>query len=206
MPITLPDLPYAYDALAPFMSRDTLETHHGKHHRGYVEKVRALIKDTALAHLTLDGVMTQAAADRTLQGLLNQAAQAWNHDFFWRSLKPGGGGAPTGAIAERMRSDFGSYERFVEAFAAAAIGQFGSGWAWLVADGDRLRIESTANADTPVLHGRRPLLVIDVWEHAYYLDYRNRRDGYVKGVIDNLLDWEFANANLAATAMASSAA
>lgn len=206
MSIVLPPLPYAYDALSPFMSRDTLETHHGKHHRAYVEKTKALINDTKLANLPLETVMRHAALDSSLKSLLNQAAQAWNHAFFWRSLRPGGGGAPTGALADRLRSDFGSYDRFVEAFSAAAVGQFGSGWAWLVRDGERLRVESTPNADTPLLHGRQPLLVIDVWEHAYNLDYRNRRDAYVKGVIDHLLDWDFAVANLAASQTHPSAA
>jgi Fe-Mn family superoxide dismutase len=196
MSIVLPPLPYAYDALSPFISRDALETHHGKHHRAYVEKTKALINDTKLANLPLETVMMRAARDAGLKPLLNQAAQAWNHAFFWRSLRPSGGGAPTGAVAERLRTDFGSYERFAERFASAAAAQFGSGWAWLVLDGEHLRVETSANADTPFLHGRRPLLVIDVWEHAYYLDYKHRRDTYVRAVIDHLLDWDFANANL----------
>ncbi len=197
MPVVLPSLPYAHDALAPYISKETLEIHHGKHHRAYVDNVNKLVKDSRLAGLGLDGLIMEAARDPFLRALLNNAAQAWNHAFLWRSLRPGGGGRPTGAIAERIRVDFGSYERMVERLSAAANTQFGSGWAWLVLDGTNLQVMQTANADTPLLHGRIPLLTIDVWEHAYYVDYRNRRDAYVNAVIDHLLDWEFANANLA---------
>jgi Fe-Mn family superoxide dismutase len=196
MPVVLPSLPYAYDALLPHVSKETLEFHHGRHHRAYVETVNRLIKDTRLAGLDLESLMTEAAKDPSLRALLNNAAQAWNHTFLWRSLRPPGGGPSTGAIADRIRVDFGSHERLAERLIVAATTQFGSGWAWLVLDGDSLQVMQTANADTPLLHGKVPLLTIDVWEHAYYIDYRNRRDAYVKAVVDYLLDWDFANANL----------
>ena len=196
MSLTLPNLPYAYDALAPHISKETLELHHGKHHRAYVENVKKLVKDTKLAGFSLESLVLEAARDPSLKTLLNNAAQAWNHAFQWQSLRPAGGAAPAGPIAERIHADFGSHERLVERLSVAATSQFGSGWAWLVLDGARLQVVQTSNADTPILHGKVPLLTIDVWEHAYYVDYRNRRDAYVKAVIDHLLNWEFANANL----------
>jgi Fe-Mn family superoxide dismutase len=196
MSLALPNLPYAYDALAPHISKETLELHHGKHHRAYVENVKKLVKDTKLAGFSLESLVLEAARDPSLRALLNNAAQAWNHAFLWQSLRPAGGAAPAGPIAERIHADFGSHERLVERLSVAATSQFGSGWAWLVLDGVRLQVVQTSNADTPILHGQVPLLTIDVWEHAYYVDYRNRRDAYVKAVIDHLLNWEFANANL----------
>jgi Fe-Mn family superoxide dismutase len=204
MPLALPSLPYAYDALVPYISKETLELHHGKHHRAYVDNVNKLIKDTKLASLDLENLMMAATRDPSLKTLLNNAAQAWNHAFLWRSLRPAGGRIPTGALAERISVDFGSYERLVERLVLAATTQFGSGWAWLVLDVTGLQVVQTSNADTPLLHEKMPLLTIDVWEHAYYVDYRNRRDAYVKAVVDHLLDWEFAEANLKrATAIAS---
>ena len=196
MPLALPNLPYAYDALAPYISKETLELHHGKHHRGYVDNVNKLAKGTKLANLDLENLMMAATRDPSLKTLLNNAAQAWNHAFFWRSLRPAGGGKPSGALADRIRVDFGGYERLVERLVLAATTQFGSGWAWLVLDVTGLQVLQTSNADTPLLHEKMPLLTIDVWEHAYYVDYRNRRDSYVKAVVDHLLDWEFAEVNL----------
>jgi superoxide dismutase, Fe-Mn family len=196
MPIVLPSLPYAYDGLVPYISKETVEIHHGKHHRAYVDNVNKLVRDTSLAGIGLETLVMEAARDPSLRALLNNAAQAWNHAFLWRSLRPAGGGRPSGAIAERIHVDFGSYERLAERLAVSATTQFGSGWAWLVFDGTSLQVMQTSNADTPLLHDKIPLLTIDVWEHAYYIDYRNRRDAYVKSVIDNLLDWNFANANL----------
>jgi Fe-Mn family superoxide dismutase len=196
MPLALPSLPYAYDALAPYISKETLELHHGKHHRGYVDNVNKLAKGTKLATLDLENLMMEATRDPSLKTLLNNAAQAWNHAFFWRSLRPPGGRKPSGVLADRIRVDFGSYERLVERLVLAATTQFGSGWAWLVLDVTGLQVLQTSNADTPLLHEKMPLLTIDVWEHAYYVDYRNRRDTYVQAVIDHLLDWEFAEANL----------
>ena len=196
MKITLPRLPYAYDALEPHISRSTLELHHGKHHRAYVEKTRTLAASVHLADQPLERIVRQTAGQDRHRTLFNNAAQAWNHAFYWRSLRPGGGGEPRGEIGKRVTADFGGYRSFVEQFAAAATGQFGSGWAWLVLDGDKVRITTTANADTPFVHGQTPLLTIDVWEHAYYLDYQNRRADYATAVIGNLLNWDFANRNL----------
>jgi Fe-Mn family superoxide dismutase len=196
MQITLPRLPYAYDALEPHISRTTLEIHHGKHHRAYVEKARALARQVRLADQPLERIIQQTAGQDRHRALFNNAAQAWNHAFYWRSLRPEGGGGPRGEIAERVRTDFGGHDSFCKQFAAAATGQFGSGWAWLVLDGDRLAITTTSNADTPLAHGQTPLLAIDVWEHAYYLDYQNRRANYAAAVIEHLLHWGFAERNL----------
>jgi Fe-Mn family superoxide dismutase len=199
MPIELPDLPYPADALRPFISGATLVTHHGSHHRAYVDKTNALVKDTPLAGAALEAIVKAAAqradADPSMRALFNNAAQAWNHAFYWNSLRPKGGRGPQGALAARVRADFGNEESFAAAFKAAAAGQFGSGWAWLVFDGQALKIVTTPNADTPILRGETPLLVIDVWEHAYYLDYRERRAAYVADVVDHLLNWEFASRN-----------
>ena len=199
MPIELPNLPYAYEALEPLISGATLKTHHGKHHRGYVDKTNALIKDTTLAACPLETIVRQcawrAAADPAMTPLFNNAAQAWNHAFYWNSLRPKNARGPQGALAARIQSDFGDERRFAEAFKLAATGHFGSGWAWLVLDGGTLKIVTTSNADTPLVRGQAPLLVIDVWEHAYYLDHQERRAAYVAGVVDHLLNWEFAECN-----------
>jgi len=196
MPITLPQLPYPYDALEPHISRTTLEIHHGKHHRAYVEKVKTLAMEVHLADQPLERIIQQTAGQDRHRALFNNAAQAWNHAFYWRSLRPGGGGEPQGELAERMHTDLGGYGSFVEQLAAAATGQFGSGWAWLVLDGNKLKVTQTANADTPIAHGQTPLLTIDVWEHAYYLDYQNRRADYAFAVIEHLINWDFASRNL----------
>lgn len=199
MTIELPDLPYAYDALEPLISSATLRTHHGKHHRAYVDKTNVLVRDTDFAGGTLEVIVKQsarrAARDPAMAPLFNNAAQAWNHAFYWRSLRPEGGGGPQGGLATRISSDFGDQRRFAEAFKAAATGHFGSGWAWLVLEEGALKIVTTSNADTPVVRGQAPLLVIDVWEHAYYLDHQERRSAYVAGVVDSLLNWEFAGRN-----------
>jgi Fe-Mn family superoxide dismutase len=181
MPIDLPDLPYPHDALEPFISARTLQTHHGKHHRAYVDKTNALIGD---APGSLEQIIIRAAGDSSKKALFNNAAQAWNHAFYWRSLRPKGGSVPQ------------EFSRFVEELKAAAIGHFGSGWAWLVREGADLRVVTTSNAATPFIHGQVPVLVIDVWEHAYYLDHQERRAAYVAAVVDHLLDWDFAAANL----------
>jgi Fe-Mn family superoxide dismutase len=196
MQITLPPLPYAYEALEPFISCNTMELHHGKHHHAYVEKTKALAKEVRMAELPLGLIIQQTAGHERHRALFNNAAQAWNHAFFWRSLRPGGGGQPHGDIAERISRDLGGYDAFAEQFAAAASGHFGSGWAWLVLDGRKLRIVTTSNADTPIAHGQVPLLTIDVWEHAYYLDYQNRRPDYASAVVKHLINWDFANRNL----------
>jgi Fe-Mn family superoxide dismutase len=197
MQITLPQLPYPYDALEPHISRTTLEVHHGKHHRAYVEKVKTLAKEVHLADQPLERIIQQTAGQDTHRALFNNAAQAWNHAFYWRCLRPKGGGAPDGEIARRIDTDLDGYNAFAAQFAAAASGQFGSGWAWLVVDRDQLKVTQTANADTPLAHGQTPLLTIDVWEHAYYLDYQNRRADYVAAVLEHLVNWDFASRNLA---------
>ena len=200
MSIELPNLPYAYDALEPLISSTTLKTHHGKHHRAYVDKVNALVKGTDLAGATLEAIVKQsaqrAAGDPAMRALFNNAAQAWNHAFYWRSLRPKGGGRPQGALAARISAAFGGHGSFTESLKSAAIAHFGSGWAWLVAESGILKIVTTSNADTPIVRGQVPLLVIDVWEHAYYLDHQERRAAYVAGVVDDMLDWAFAERNL----------
>jgi Fe-Mn family superoxide dismutase len=196
MQLALPPLPYPYEALEPYISRATLELHHGKHHKAYVEKAKALAKEMRLADLPLELIIQQTARQDRHRALFNNAAQAWNHAFYWRSLQPGGGGAPDGEVAARIEADLGGYDSFAAQFAAAATGQFGSGWAWLVLDGGKLAITTTANADTPIAHGQIPLLALDVWEHAYYLDYQNRRADYAEALVKHLLNWDFANRNL----------
>ena len=198
MPIELPSLPYAIDALEPHVSRKTLEIHHGRHHRAYVEKAQSLVAGTPLANATLEQIIVETAGKKPQAVLFNNAAQVWNHTFYWHSLSPKGGGAPSGKIAELIQRDLGGPAAFAEAFKAAAVGQFGSGWAWLVLDGGKLAITATGNADTPLVHGQVPLLTADVWEHAYYLDYQNRRPDYVTTFLDKLVNWDFANRNLAA--------
>ena len=172
--------------------------HYGKHHRGYIEKTLRLIKDTPYAGKGLVEIIKTAGASEADGAIFNNAAQAWNHDFYWKSMTPGGGGAPEGKIAAAIDADFGSYQGFVDKFIFAATNQFGSGWAWLVKDGDHLKVINTANADTPLAHGLTPLLTIDVWEHAYYLDYQNRRGPYVRSFVDHLINWSFAERNLRA--------
>jgi Fe-Mn family superoxide dismutase len=200
MAITLPDLPYDYDALQPVISSATLKLHHGAHHRGYVDKLNALIRGTELENAPLETIVKRsalaAASDQASRLVFNNAAQAWNHAFYWRSLGPKfRRGVPQGALASRINADFGGQQKFSELFKAAALSVFGSGWVWLVEDGGKLEIKTTANADTPIAHGQVPLLVLDVWEHAYYLDYQSRRIEYVEGAVDFLLDWKFAERN-----------
>jgi len=190
MAIELPALPWAQDALAPHISAETIEYHYGKHHAGYVKKLNAAIEGTDLASKSLVDIIREGG------GTFNNAAQVWNHTFYWNSIKPGGGGQPSGAVAEAINGSFGSYDKFCEEFANAAATQFGSGWAWLVAEGDKLAIKKTPNAETPITTSAKPLLTIDVWEHAYYIDYRNARPDYIKTFLDSLVNWDFANQNL----------
>lgn len=194
----LPPLPYARDALTPAMSTETLEFHYDKHHRAYVDKLNALLEDEPqLELLSLEEIVKKTAGDAGHQPIFNQAAQAWNHAFFWRCMKPNGGGQPTGRLKERIDSSFGGYDKFRDAFKNAATGQFGSGWAWLVEDNGKLSVLKTSNADTPIAKGKKkPLLVIDVWEHAYYIDFRNDRGAYVDAWLDKLVNWDFAEENL----------
>jgi len=196
MAIILPELPYAKDALAPTISANTLEFHHGKHHKTYVDNLNKLIAGTDLESKTLEEIIKASANDAAKTGIFNNAAQVWNHSFYWKCLKPQGGGAPTGAIAAKINAAFGSYDKFVEELKTAGTTQFGSGWAWLIQDGDKLTISKTPNADNPLAHGQKALLTIDVWEHAYYLDYQNRRPDYLAAVIGKLINWDFVNANL----------
>jgi Fe-Mn family superoxide dismutase len=196
MPFKLPELPYNKDELAPHISANTLDFHYGKHHQAYVTNLNNLIEGTELADKSLEEVIKASAGDASKAGIFNNAAQVWNHTFYWHSVKPNGGGAPTGAIAAKIDSDFGSFDNFVKEFKNAAVTQFGSGWAWLVLKNGKLEIMKTANADTPLVHGVTPLLTVDVWEHAYYLDYQNRRPDYFDIYINNLVNWDFANANM----------
>ena len=198
MAFKLPALPYAQDALEPHISANTLSFHYGKHHNTYVVNLNNLTKDTPLADKSLEDVVKAVAGDASKAGVFNNAAQVWNHTFYWNSMKPGGGGTPSGALAAKIEEAFGSFDKFKDEFKAAAVGQFGSGWAWLVLDGGALKIVKTGNADTPIAHGQTPLITCDVWEHAYYLDFQNRRPDYVQAFLDNLVDWDFAAANLAA--------
>jgi len=194
--ITLPDLPYAKNALEPHISARTLEFHHDKHHKAYVDNANKLLEGTDLAQLDLDAIIKKVAGDPSKAGIFNNAAQIWNHSFYWKCMKPGGGGAPTGAIAQKINAGFGSYEKFVEEFKNAGATQFGSGWAWLVLDGSSLKITKTPNAENPMVQGMKPLLVVDVWEHAYYLDYQNRRPDYLTTFVDKLICWDFVNSCL----------
>lgn len=192
MPFELPALPYDLDALAPHVSRETLEYHHGKHHQAYVDKLNELIEGTDLADKTLEEIIKES------DGILfNQAGQHWNHTFYWNCMSPDGGGEPTGEIAARIGSSFGSYQAFAEQFTEAAMGQFGSGWAWLTDDGTGgLAVTKTPNADLPLAHDAKALLTIDVWEHAYYIDHRNRRPDYIDTFLTHLINWDFVNQNL----------
>ena len=195
MAISLPDLPYGQADLAPHISEQTLEFHYGKHHRGYVDKTNKAIAGTKLEDASLEDIVRHAAGND--QGLFNNAAQVWNHTFYWNSMKPQGGGAPTGAIADAIDKTFGGYESFKEAFADAGATQFGSGWAWLVAKDGKLEVRKTLNAETPLTDETcTPLLTMDVWEHAYYLDYQNKRPAYIDVFLDSLVNWDFANENL----------
>jgi Fe-Mn family superoxide dismutase len=197
MAIQLPDLPYAKDALAPVISAGTIEFHYGKHHRAYVDNANKLIAGTPFETESLEAIIQKTAGDAAKVGIFNNTAQIWNHSFYWQCLKPGGGGAPTGAIAAKIASTWGGYDKFVEELKTAGTTQFGSGWAWLVLDNGQLKIVKTANADTPIARGLKPLLTLDVWEHAYYLDYQNRRPDYLAAVIDKLINWDFVNKRLA---------
>lgn len=196
MTIPLPDLPFAASALEPYVSIRTFEFHHGKHHRAYVDNTNKIIEGTDLAGKDLETIICLAASDPGKKGLFNNASQVWNHSFFWKCLTPGGGGRPTGAVAARIDKDLGGYEKFVADFKNAGTTQFGSGWVWLAVKEGKLAIVQTANAETPLTQGHKPLLVADVWEHAYYLDYQNRRPDFLQAFLDHLVNWDFVNANL----------
>jgi Fe-Mn family superoxide dismutase len=195
MTVLQSNLPYDHDALEPYVSARTLSYHYDKHHRGYVDKLNKLIADTPYAGLPIEGIISKARREAEV-GILQNAQQAWNHAFLWESMSPSGEVAPEGRIKEMIEKDFGDLDGFKKQFKAAALSQFGSGWAWLVQDGDNLKILATSNADSPVATRVQPLLTLDVWEHAYYLDYQNERARYVDTFLDKLVNWKFAAANL----------
>lgn len=196
MTFTLPELPYALNALEPHIGAKTLEIHHGKHHNAYVVNLNNLLKDSPLAEKSLEEVIKSVAGDASKAGVFNNAAQVWNHTFYWHSMKPNGGGKPSGDLAKKIDVDFGSYDKFVEEFKAAGATQFGSGWAWLVLENGKLKVTKTGNADLPMVHGQTAILTMDVWEHAYYLDFQNRRPDYISTFLDKLVNWDFAAENL----------
>jgi Fe-Mn family superoxide dismutase len=198
MAFTLPPLPYDKTALEPYMSAQTFDFHHGKHHNAYVVNLNNLIAGTEFETKSLEEIILATAGNADKVGIFNNAAQVWNHTFFWNCMKPQGGGQPVGAIASKINDDFGSYDKFVEAFKTAATTQFGSGWAWLVLDQGRLAIVKTPNAELPMTKGLKALLTVDVWEHAYYLDYQNRRPDFVATFLSHLVNWDFVNTNLSA--------
>jgi Fe-Mn family superoxide dismutase len=193
---TLPTLPFAMDALNPIITANTLSFHYGKHHKTYVDNLNKLVAGTDFAGLALEKVITGTAGKADKAALFNNAAQIWNHTFYWSSLSPKGGGTPPAALKQKIEASFGTVDACKQEMATAATTQFGSGWAWLVKDGDKLKVVKTGNAELPLTQGLKPLLTIDVWEHAYYLDYQNRRADYVAAVLDKLINWTFAAANL----------
>ena len=195
-PHTLPPLPYADNALEPVITANTLSFHYGKHHKTYVENLNKLVTGTEFANLSLEKVITSTVGQADRVAIFNNAAQTWNHTFYWKSLKPNGGGEPPTALKQKIEASFGSVDACKKELASTAVSQFGSGWAWLALDGVTLKVVKTANAGLPQTMGLKPLLAIDVWEHAYYLDYQNRRADYVNAVLDKLINWEFALQNM----------
>ncbi|BAY60005.1 manganese and iron superoxide dismutase [Calothrix brevissima NIES-22] len=193
-----PPLPYDFNALEPYgMKAETFEYHYGKHHKAYVDNLNKLTDGTELADKSLEEVIKATFRDASKVGIFNNAAQVWNHTFFWNSLKPAGGGQPSGALADKIDKDFGSFEKFAEEFSNAAATQFGSGWAWLIDDGGTLKVIKTPNAENPLAYGQKAILTLDVWEHAYYIDYRNARPAFIKNYLEQLVNWDFAAENLA---------
>ena len=189
---TLPELPYAYDALGPYMSKETLEFHHDKHHKAYVDKGNELIAGTGLEGKSLEEIVVATFKDPSKAGLFNQAGQHWNHIHFWNWMKPNGGGKKIpGSLEKAINDSFGGFDKFKADFVAAGVGQFGSGWAWLVNDGGKLSIMKTPNGENPLAHGKNGILGVDVWEHSYYIDYRNARPKYLEAFVDNLINWEY---------------
>ena len=196
MAFALPPLPYDKNALEPHISANTLDFHYGKHHQAYVTNLNNLIKCKPLESHGLEDIITSTFGKANQVGVFNNAAQVWNHTFFWHCMKPGGGGAPSGEVAAAIDASFGSMDKFKEEFKNACVTQFGSGWGWLVADGGKVAVMKTPNAENPMAHGKTALLTCDVWEHAYYLDYQNRRPDFVQAFIDNLINWDFVAENL----------
>jgi superoxide dismutase, Fe-Mn family len=193
---TLPPLPYADTALEPVITANTLSFHYGKHHRTYVDNLNNLVKGTDYESATLEKIIAETAGKPDKAPLFNNAAQIWNHTFYWNSMRSGGGGKPSGRLAQLIDASFGGYDNFKKEFSATTVSQFGSGWGWLVVDGGALKVVKTGNAEVPFTKGQKPLLTVDVWEHAYYLDHQNKRAAYVDAVIEKLLNWDFAAQNL----------
>ena len=196
MSFELPSLPYANDALAPYMSAETLDFHHGKHHQTYVTNLNNLLKDHELQSSTLEDIVVKTSKDASMAGIFNNAGQHWNHILFWQCMKPNGGGSIPSELEGRLNSDFGSVEQFKEAFIQAGTTQFGSGWAWLAIDNGKLVVTKSPNASNPLVDGMKPILGCDVWEHSYYIDYRNKRPDYLKAFLDSLVNWEFVASQL----------
>jgi Fe-Mn family superoxide dismutase len=196
MSFELPSLPYANDALAPYMSAETLDFHHGKHHQTYVTNLNNLLKDNELQSASLEDIVVKSSKDTSMAGIFNNAGQHWNHILFWQCMKPNGGGSIPSELEARLNSDFGSVDQFKEAFVQAGTTQFGSGWAWLAIDNGKLVVTKSANASNPLVDGMKPILGCDVWEHSYYIDYRNKRPDYLKAFLDSLVNWEFVASQL----------
>ena len=196
MSFELPSLPYANDALAPYMSAETLDFHHGKHHQTYVTNLNNLLKDNELQGASLEDIVVKSSKDTSMAGIFNNAGQHWNHILFWQCMKPNGGGSIPSELEARLNSDFGSVDQFKEAFIQAGTTQFGSGWAWLAIDNGKLVVTKSANASNPLVNGMKPILGCDVWEHSYYIDYRNKRPDYLKTFLDSLVNWEFVASQL----------
>ena len=196
MSFELPSLPYANDALAPYMSSETLDFHHGKHHQTYVTNLNNILKDHELQSSSLEDIVVKTSKDASMAGIFNNAGQHWNHILFWQCMKPNGGGSIPSELEGRLNSDFGSVEQFKEAFIQAGTTQFGSGWAWLAIDNGKLVVTKSPNASNPLVDGMKPILCCDVWEHSYYIDYRNKRPDYLKAFLDSLVNWEFVASQL----------
>jgi Fe-Mn family superoxide dismutase len=196
-PHVLPPLPYVDNALDPVISANTIGFHYGKHHKAYVDNLNKLVAGTEFADLPLEKIITQTAGKADKTPIFNNAAQTWNHTFYWRSLRPKGGGEPPAVLKQKIEASFGTVDACKKELATAALAQFGSGWGWLVLNNGKLEVMKTSNADTPIAHGLKPLLTVDVWEHAYYLDYQNRRGDYLDSFIKNLINWDFVNSNYA---------
>jgi len=196
MAFELPSLPYEKDALAPYMSSETLDFHHGKHHQTYVTNLNNLVKDSDMQDASLEDIVVKSSKESSMAGIFNNAGQHWNHILFWQCMKPNGGGAMPSELENRINSDFGSVDQFKEAFVQAGTTQFGSGWAWLAIDNGKLVVTKSANASNPLVDGMKPILGCDVWEHSYYIDYRNKRPDYLKAFLDNLVNWEFVSSQL----------
>ncbi len=196
MAFELPVLPYADDALEPYYTARTISFHYGKHHKAYVDNLNKMTSGSELEGKTLEQVIQATAADPAKAGVFNNSAQVWNHTFFWHSMKPAGGGKPAGEVLTKIEAAFGTFDAFIEQFKTAAVGRFGSGWCWLVLENGTLKIVSTPNADTPLVHGQKPLFTVDVWEHSYYLDYQNKRADFVQAFFDHLINWDFVKENL----------